>query len=263
MLGYQGGGRMSSPSESALQRYQREKEYHNKAFADDIRRSVDKYYETIQSSRHAHRQAMAPLVPGTLVLEYGCGPGSSAFELASLGAKVIGIDISEVAIAQSKAEAKQRGLEIDFRCMNAESLDFEDNTFDLIVGSAILHHLDLDKAYSELSRCLKPGGRAVFIEPTGHNPLINWYRRRTPALRTVDERPMRRPDFERADRYFSKVQVRYYNMLTTAAVLFRQGSWFRPILRGLDALDRGLFWLVPGLKYWGWMAVMVLEKQTR
>jgi SAM-dependent methyltransferase len=133
----------------------------------------------------------------------------------------------------------------------------------MIVGSAILHHLDLDKAYAELSRCLKPGGRAVFIEPTGHNPLLNLYRRMTPALRTVDERPMRRPDFDRAQRYFSNVQVRYYNMLTTAAVLFRRRAWFDPILRGLDAVDRGLFWLVPGLKYWGWMAVMVLEKQQR
>jgi hypothetical protein len=74
---------------------------------------------------------------------------------------------------------------------------------------------------------------------------------------------MRRPDFDRAQRYFSNVQVRYYNMLTTAAVLFRRQAWFEPLLRGLDVMDRGLFWLVPGLKYWGWMAVMVLEKQQR
>ncbi|MFZ9499844.1 MAG: class I SAM-dependent methyltransferase, partial [Bacteroidia bacterium] len=152
---------------SAQDRYQREKEYHNRAFAEDLRHSVDKYYETIQSSRLAHRQAMSPLEPGTLVLEYGCGPGSAAFDLAARGAQVVGIDISEVAIEQSRAKAQELGLVIDFRCMNAESLEFEDNTFDMIVGSAILHHLDLDKAYAELSRCLKPGGRAVFIEPTG------------------------------------------------------------------------------------------------
>jgi len=203
---------MSQVKPSAQDRYQREKEYHNKAFAEDLRHSVDKYYETIQSSRLAHRQAMSPLEPGTLVLEYGCGPGSAAFDLAARGAQVVGIDISEVAIEQSRAKAQELGLVIDFRCMNAESLEFEDNTFDMIVGSAILHHLDLDKAYAELSRCLKPGGRAVFIEPTGHNPLLNLYRRMTPALRTVDERPMRRPDFDRAQRYFSNVQVRYYNI---------------------------------------------------
>jgi ubiquinone/menaquinone biosynthesis C-methylase UbiE len=254
---------MSVSTPSAQERYQREKEYHNKAFAEDLRHSVDKYYDTIQSSRLAHRQAMKPLVPGTFVLEYGCGPGSAAFDLAAQGARVVGIDLSEVAIEQSKAKALELGLEIDFRCMNAESLEFEDNTFDMIVGSAILHHLDLDKAYGELSRCLKPGGRAVFIEPTGHNPFLNLYRKMTPALRTVDERPMRRPDFDRAQRYFSNVQVRYYNMLTTAAVLFRRQAWFEPLLRGLDVMDRGLFWLVPGLKYWGWMAVMVLEKQQR
>ncbi|MFM7032339.1 MAG: class I SAM-dependent methyltransferase, partial [Bacteroidota bacterium] len=121
-----------------------------------------------------------------------------------------GIDISDVAIAQSKAQAQAENLEIDFRRMNAEILEFEDNTFDIIVGSAILHHLDLDKAYKELHRCLKPGGKAVFIEPTGHNPLLNWYRKLTPQLRTVDEKPMRRKDFRKAASYFSEVTVDYY-----------------------------------------------------
>ncbi|MEY4913499.1 MAG: hypothetical protein RL025_1326, partial [Bacteroidota bacterium] len=42
---------MSVSTPSAQERYQREKEYHNKAFAEDLRHSVDKYYDTIQSSR--------------------------------------------------------------------------------------------------------------------------------------------------------------------------------------------------------------------
>ncbi len=245
---------------AVLERLERERLYHNKAFAEDLRQSVDKYYETIVSSRRAHKESMMPVGPGFTVLEYGCGPGSSAFELAAQGAKVVGIDISEVAIAQSRDQARALNLDIDFRCMNAENLEFEDNTFDLIVGSAILHHLDLDKAYAELARCLKPGGKAVFIEPTGHNPLINWYRRRTPALRTVDERPMTKTDFDKAARYFGSVSVRYFNLLTTAAVLFRKSLIFRHVLTGLDAVDRFLFGVVPGLRYWGWMAVLVLHK---
>ena len=241
-------------------RLEREREYHNKAFAEDLRKSVDKFYETIESSRDAHWHALMPLAQGCKVLEYGCGPGSAAFNLARHGAQVVGIDISDVAIAQSKAQAQAENLEIEFRRMNAESLEFEDNTFDMIVVSAILHHLDLDKAYQELHRCLKPGGKAVFIEPTGHNPLLNWYRKLTPQLRTVDEKPMRRKDFRKAASYFSEVTVDYYNLFTTAAVFFRNKPYFKKILSSLDRLDQWSFRWIPGLKYWGWMAVMILQK---
>ena len=241
-------------------RLEREREYHNKAFAEDVRKSLDKFYDTIESSRDAHWHALMPVAKDRRVLEYGCGPGSAAFELARHGAQVIGIDISDVAIAQSKAKAKAENLEIDFRRMNAESLEFEDNTFDIIVGSAILHHLDLDKAYKELHRCLKPGGKAVFIEPTGHNPLLNCYRKLTPKLRTVDEKPMRRKDFRKASSYFSEVSVKYYNLFTTAAVIFRNRPYFKNLLAALDRLDQWSFRWIPGLKYWGWMAVMILQK---
>ncbi len=241
-------------------RLEREREYHNKAFAEDVRKSLDKFYDTIESSRDAHWHALMPVAKDRRVLEYGCGPGSAAFELARHGAQVIGIDISDVAIAQSKAKANAENLEIDFRRMNAESLEFEDNTFDIIVGSAILHHLDLDKAYKELHRCLKPGGKAVFIEPTGHNPLLNCYRKLTPKLRTVDEKPMRRKDFRKASSYFSEVSVKYYNLFTTAAVIFRNRPYFKNLLAALDRLDQWSFRWIPGLKYWGWMAVMILQK---
>jgi ubiquinone/menaquinone biosynthesis C-methylase UbiE len=248
----------SPGSESA--RLERERDYHNKAFAEDVRKSLDKFYETIQSSRHAHWHALMPLAAGIKVLEYGCGPGSAAFDLARQGAHVVGIDISDVAIAQSTAKARAENLDIDFRRMNAEQLEFEDNSFDRIVGSAILHHLDLDKAYKELHRCLKPGGKAVFIEPTGHNPLLNWYRKLTPNLRTVDEKPMKSKDFRKASDYFIEVQVDYFNLFTTAAVIFRNRPYFRNLLTSLDRLDRWAFRWIPGLKCWGWMAVMILQK---
>jgi ubiquinone/menaquinone biosynthesis C-methylase UbiE len=251
---------MNTTSLNDTERLERERDYHNKAFAEDVRKSVDKYYETIQSSRHAHWEALMPMPQGSKVLEYGCGPGSAAFDLARLGAKVVGIDISDVAIAQSIARAKAENLDIDFRRMNAECLEFEDDSFDLIVGSAILHHLDLNKAYNELHRCLKPGAKAVFIEPTGHNPLLNWYRKMTPQLRTVDEKPMKRRDFQKASEYFGHVQVSYFNLFTTAAVFFRNRSYFKNLLSALDRLDRWSFRWIPGLKYWGWMAVMIMQK---
>ncbi len=70
--------------------------------------------------------------------------------------------------------------------MDAEQLAFRDQSFDLVVGEAILHHLDLERCFAKISRILQPAGVAVFIEPLGHNPVLNWYRRQTPGLRTPD-----------------------------------------------------------------------------
>src|SRR3546814_13720576 len=65
--------------------------------------------------------------------------------------------------------------------MNAEAMDFPDDSFDLVFGSGIIHHLDIDRAFAEIARVLRPGGRAVFVEPPGLNPAIEIYRRLTPG----------------------------------------------------------------------------------
>ncbi len=55
-------------------------------------------------------------------------------------------------------------------------IPFEDETFDYVFGNAILHHINLDTALSEIMRVLKKGGKAAYCEPFAHNPLINLYR---------------------------------------------------------------------------------------
>lgn len=49
--------------------------------------------------------------------------------------------------------------------MSVQDLEFDDNMFDYAVGLGALHHLNLDLAGKELSRVLKPGGAAIFVEP--------------------------------------------------------------------------------------------------
>jgi len=56
--------------------------------------------------------------------------------------------------------------------MNAEELKFADDYFDIVCGGAILHHLDLNKALSEIARVLKPDGKAIFVEPLGQILLL-------------------------------------------------------------------------------------------
>jgi ubiquinone/menaquinone biosynthesis C-methylase UbiE len=198
------------------------------------------------------------------VLEYGCGPGSSAFLLAGHVTNVVGIDISEVAIVQAEKEARREGLRnVTFEVMNAEELRFPNDSFDMICGSAILHHLDLRKAFSELARTLKPGGSALFVEPLGHNPAINFYRALTPKLRTVDEHPLLMKDLKLAREYFDGVEVRFFQFLTFAAIPFRGFPFRRRLRLALDHYDQGLFRRFSYMKRHALQVVIELSKPRK
>jgi SAM-dependent methyltransferase len=142
--------------------------------------------------------------------------------------------------------------------MNAEQLNFPDSSFDLICGSGILHHLDLGKASSEIRRVLRPGGQVVLLEPLGHNPLINWYRRRTPDLRTVDEHPLRLKELETFTSGFAWVDLRFFHITSIGAALLVDRPGFSAALKVADALDDLLF-AIPPLKRLAWIVVLTLR----
>ncbi|MBU4348423.1 class I SAM-dependent methyltransferase [Patescibacteria group bacterium] len=105
------------------------------------------------------------------VLEVGCGTGLFTKELAKTDNKIIAIDISEELI--EKARKKILGSNnILFKIENAYNTSFKDNSFDFIVGSSVLHHLDAEAAIKEFYRILKPGGQLMFTEPNMLNPQI-------------------------------------------------------------------------------------------
>ncbi len=82
-------------------------------------------------------------------------------------------------------------VEIEFKKMDAHSLAFKDNSFDIIFGTSILHHLDFNKSLKEIRRVLKNNGQIIFREPLGINPITNLIRFFTPKARTKNERPLR------------------------------------------------------------------------
>jgi len=243
------------------ERKQSEKDYHDRVFADHSRRVVDKYYSIAGESRRIYRTYLEDNARGATALEYGCGPESYAFVLARKGARVTGIDISEVAIHEVRklAEREPAGKHTEFHVMDAEHLGFNDSQFDLICGTGILHHLNLDRAYAELARTMKPDGSAIFVEPLGHNPLIRLYRALTPRLRTKDEHPLMIEDVHLARRYFGKVKLTYLHLFCLLAVPFRGLPGFPKLLSFLETFDRTLFRAVPFLGRYAWMVVMVVS----
>ena len=176
----------------ALGRKKRESEFHDRRFSSETepRQHLDAAYRLMLPVNVKYHQVLEGYNQGGRVLEYGCGRGENALTFARRGVAITGIDISSQGVAQARAQAARVGLATSFEVMDAEHLAFADNSFEAVAGKGILHHLDIDRAYAEIARVLVPGGRAVFVEPLGHNPAINWYRRRTPGERTPDERPL-------------------------------------------------------------------------
>jgi len=194
------------------------------------------------------------------LLDYGCGEGDIAYRLWEFGArKIYGIDISEGMIRR----AKERLPQVDFRVMNAEAMDFADEFFDLVAGIAILHHLDLQKAIPELYRVLKKGGVAVFVEPMGHNPLINIFRRLTPGARTPFEHPLKVVDLEYFKEYF-KVEKKHFVLSILPFLPFRPllGKNFRRLVRESQKVDDALFRICPFLEKYSWIVVLRFLKES-
>ena len=122
--------------------------------------------------------------PGRTVLEVGCGTGMFTESFAASGARIVAVDISPDLLAK----ALDRQLPADrvrFEQRRFESLAPSDpairawaaDGFDAIIGSSVLHHLDIPAAIGTCTRLLASGGRIAFAEPNLLNPQV-WMERR-------------------------------------------------------------------------------------
>jgi SAM-dependent methyltransferase len=194
---------------------------------------------------------------GAEVLEYGCGTGSYAFELAENGASVVGIDIAPAAIeiATERAAGRQN---LSFRLGDAENLAFGDASFDLVCGTSILHHLDLARATAEIRRVLRPGGIALFYEPIAYHPAAAVYRMMTPAAHTPDEHPLRRSDVDLMKKVFGAVRVRFFDLLSVGAIPLLRLPGGKAALRLLEVADRVVL-SAPAVRWLGSTAILELR----
>ena len=231
-------------------RLKREKDFHNKTFSTASRKAVKKYYNSANASKEFYRSILLDDIKGKRVLEYGCGPGSAAFDVARAGAKVQAIDISDIAIKQTIEKANNEGLQINASVMDAENLSFDDDSFDIVCGSGILHHLDLQRSYKQIQRVLKENGKGIFFEPLGHNLIINIYRYLTPKMRTEDEHPLLMSDLKLAEKYFGNISINYFNLTSILSSFLPSSSTF------LNRLDEHLFKILPCLRKHAWIVVI-------
>ena len=115
--------------------------------------------------------------PKTIV-DLGCGPGVSTFEIARLRPKdrVIGLDFAGGMLEEARRRERTSGLpagRIAWLCADAGRLPFADGTVDVLTGHSFLYlQPDRPRALQECMRVLVPGGRLVLMEPNGDASLL-------------------------------------------------------------------------------------------
>lgn len=166
---------MSEPGTSAARaaRLAREMEHHE-AIAD--RAELIWNWDSPSGRRRAQRRAslfveFGALGPGVRALEIGCGTGLFTAMVARSGAEIQTVDLSVHLLASARARTAALP-NVRLACGNAEETPFRAASFDVVYGSSVLHHLDLDRALAEAARVLRPGGRVVFTEPNIVNPQV-------------------------------------------------------------------------------------------
>ena len=110
------------------------------------------------------------LGPGVRALEIGCGTGMFTEMFAKSGAKLTAVDISQDLLKK----ARSRNLPPDrvlFQEKRIEDYDIVDS-FDVVIGSSVLHHLDIETALKKIYSLLRPGGFMCFAEPNMLNPQV-------------------------------------------------------------------------------------------
>jgi SAM-dependent methyltransferase len=198
-------------------------------------------------------------VAGQRVLDLGCGHGMAAVVLARRGAQVTALDLSPGYLAEARRRCAANGVKAAFVQADGDRLPFADGSFDRIWGNAVLHHLDLRTAGRELRRVLALGGRAVFCEPWGENPLLEWARRRLPypgKRRTPDERPLRRRDLRLLAESFPRLVCEGFQLLGMARRVLGPGR----LTAGLEWCDARLLRRWPLLRHLCRYVVLTLPR---
>lgn len=185
---------------------------------------------------------------GAKVIEYGCGLGFLSVLLARSGAEITAVDISEASVAVARTQAETYGVadRITFVVSPAEMLPFQDGTFDVAFGKAVLHHLDPHAAAPEMARILRPGGRAAFSEPLGTNPVVAAVRKYVPYPHKHErgaDIPLRRRDITAWKAPFGQANLVGIQMLS----MIERGFGFSKTLPVLRRADDALLTRWPGL----------------
>jgi ubiquinone/menaquinone biosynthesis C-methylase UbiE len=198
---------------------------------------------------------------GKHVLEIGAGSGWDAVILVYRGASVVATDVSPVGLemATRRFAVNSMADRAEVLEMAAERLDFPDESFDHVFGHAVLHHLDMTKAPHEIDRVLRPGGRAVFLEPLSENPVLDFARDYAPYPGKKSPKGHRGISYDvirEMGRFVPLVEMREFYLTSMVNRAFGHHTSITP----LETLDRFLLDRVPKLRRFSRYIVVAYRK---
>src|SRR5258708_26175590 len=181
-------------------------------------------WDTPAGRNRAQRRArliakVAGLAPGVHVMEVGCGTGLFTEMFSVYGAHILAIDISADLLTVARSRNLPQTI-VEFREMRFEDGAIE-GPFDAIIGSSVLHHLDIELALKHMFALLNPGGVIAFAEPNMLNPQV-WAERHIPFIR---ERNGVSPDETAIVRW---LLVRSLFNAGFVSIQFRNKDWLHP-----------------------------------
>ena len=135
----------------------------------DAEPGSSRFYELVEEHRYT-KEWHIPIAAGfenaggKRVLEIGCGLGTDGAQFAKAGADYTGVDLTQAAVDLAHRRFQVSNLPGEFRIADAESLDFPDDSFDIVYSHGVLHHTpDTAQAIREVHRVLRPGGKALVM----------------------------------------------------------------------------------------------------
>lgn len=190
-------------------------------------------------------------VRGKRVVDLGCGTGENTVLLALKGADVYALDLSPelVELAKKRLAINRAPSErVHFMVSSAHVTGIPDESVDIVLGIAILHHLDLKLVSQEVFRILKKGGRAIFQEPVRDSRMVRFLRGLIPYTApdvSPYERPLTTAEIKQFAASFQNLRIRAFGLphVSIVRMLARNLSpWAhrsdRRILDGMPILSR-------------------------
>ena len=187
---------------------------------------------------------------GKRLLDFGCGTGQTSTQLAALGAFVTGMDISPELISLARRRAELDGVTDHVQFQNVDLLKAPPppDWFDLILCSAVLHHVDYSVVLPILRSCLKPGGKIVIGEPIATSRLLRKIRGWVPVSRDAspDEKQFDGAEIAAIAGVFDRPELAYFN-LTSRLIRFVPRAFD---LENAPAASRGAVILMMTVDRW-------------
>jgi SAM-dependent methyltransferase len=208
---------------------------------------------------------------GKTVLDFGCGEGQLGVQMGLLGARVSGVDISPelIDLARRRAELDHVDDRVDFQVSDILESAPADESFDFVVCTDALHHVDLARVVPILCRRLKPGGKLIAKEPISVSRSFQAIRDRLPieTVASPGDRQLTTEDLEEIQRHFSKSEITYFNLvgrfsrfLPSANRIDRGHPFTKAAMVALLGFDRSLITVLPFLRRFCGEVVIVAQK---